>query len=65
MKVRVKRKKVRWVLIMPRWILLVVVIRGRLVAINVFGPAFSSHVWSIIWLATVCPRIRLILGARR
>lgn len=30
-----------------------------------FGPVFSSHVRSIVWLAMVCPSIRLTLGVRR
>lgn len=29
------------------------------------GPVFSSHVWSTICPAMACPRVRLILGARR
>lgn len=30
-----------------------------------FGPAFSNQVWSTDWLAIFCPRVRLVLGARR
>lgn len=56
---------VRYVLIIPCWILLVVVIRGRRVLDMALGPVFSNQVWSIIWLAAVCPRARLSLGVRR
>lgn len=40
----VKRKRVRYVLIIPRWILLVEETRGRLEDTMAFGPAFSSQV---------------------
>lgn len=55
-----RRKKVRYVLIRPRWMLLVVVIKGLLDAIRVLGPVFSNQVWSIVWLAIACPRARLV-----
>lgn len=29
------------------------------------GPIFSNHVWSTIWLAIFCPKIKLSLGADR
>lgn len=29
------------------------------------GPDFSNHVWSASWLASVCPKIRLIFGVSR
>lgn len=29
------------------------------------GPVFSSHAWSMVWLAMVCPNERDILGRRR
>lgn len=45
--------------------LLVVVIKGRLREAVAFGPIFSSHVWSTVWEAMVCPRVRLSLGVRR
>lgn len=45
--------------------LLVVVTKGRLALAIALGPAFSSHVWSTVWLAIVCPKTRLILGVRR
>lgn len=62
---RVSRKKVRYVLIMPCWELLVVVIRGILSEAVALGPVFSSQVKSIIWLAIVWPRVRLSLGSSR
>ena len=37
----------------PRWVLLVVVMRGVVIEITAFGPDFSSQVWSIIWVAIV------------
>lgn len=43
-RVRVSRKIVRYVLISPRWVLLVNVVRGRLEEIMAFGPVFSSQV---------------------
>lgn len=54
-----------YVLIRPRWILLILVIRGRLIKATALGPVFSSQVWSIIWLAIVCPKMRASLGASR
>lgn len=39
-----RKNRVRYVLIMPCWILLVVVTIGRLVEITPFGPIFSNHV---------------------
>ncbi len=59
------RKRARYVLIMPCWALLVVVIRGRLREATALGPDFSSQVWSIIWLAIVWPRVRFSLGVSR
>lgn len=50
---------------MPRWVLLVAVMSGRLIDIAALGPVFSSQAWSIIWLAIDCPRRRLSLGTRR
>lgn len=50
---RVRRKRARYVLIIPCWALLVVVIRGILSVAVALGPVFSNQVWSIIWLATV------------
>lgn len=50
---RVRRKVARYVLIMPRWALLVVVIRGLFSAATALGPVFSSQVWSTIWVAIV------------
>lgn len=50
---------------MPCWALLVVVIRGMFEVDSPLGPAFSSQVWSIIWLATAWPRMRFSLGVKR
>lgn len=44
----VRRKRVRYVLIIPCWALLVVVTKGMLRVVTAFGPVFSNHVWSII-----------------
>lgn len=49
----------------PCWALLVVELIGIVAEAMALGPTFSSHVWSTIWLATVCPRTRLSLGGRR
>lgn len=59
------RKKERYVLIMPCWALLVVVIRGMFSEVRALGPVFSSQVRSMIWVAIVCPRVRLSLGSVR
>lgn len=45
--------------------LLVVVMRGRLREVRAFGPTFSNQVWSTVWLAIICPRIRLTFGGIR
>lgn len=45
--------------------LLVVEINGVLRDVTAFGPVFSSHVWSTIWVAMACPRERLSLGVKR
>lgn len=50
---------------MPRCALLVVVIRGVLIWARAFGPVFSNHVRSMVWLAMVCPSAKLSLGMRR
>lgn len=42
-----------------------VVIRGMLDEAIAFGPAFSSQVWSTIWLATAWPRDSVSLGTNR
>lgn len=47
-RVRVSRNRVRYVLIIPCWALLVVVTRGRCIETRAFGPDFSNHVWSTI-----------------
>lgn len=45
--------------------LLVIVIKGMFRVVVALGPIFSSHVWSIVWEAIACPRIRFSLGVRR
>ena len=40
----------RYVLIIPCWVLLAVVIRGMFDEEMALGPTFSNQVWSIIWL---------------
>lgn len=62
---RAMMKKTRYVAILPCCELLVVVTRGRLRDVRAFGPVFSSHVWSIVWLAITWPKIRLSLGGSR
>lgn len=49
----------------PRWMLLVAITRRVWAIVNSFGPDFSDQVWSIVWLAIVCPRRRLTLGRER
>lgn len=61
----VSKKKVRNVLIMPCWELLVVVTRGILREARALGPDFSSQVKSTIWLAIVWPRVKLSFGRVR
>lgn len=39
--------------------------RGMFIEIIALGPDFSSQVWSIIWVATVCPSTRFSFGVRR
>lgn len=60
-----RRKSVKYVLIMPRCTSLVEVAIGLLIETVALGPTFSSQVWSSIWLAIVCPRTRLVLGISR
>lgn len=55
----------RYVLIIPCWVLLAVVIRGMFDEEMALGPTFSNQVWSIIWLASVCPKTRFNLGVIR
>lgn len=62
---RERRKRARYVLIMPCWMLLVVEMRGRFKEDTALGPVFSNQVWSTIWLAIDWPSIKLSLGARR
>lgn len=62
---RVSRNRARYVLIMPCWMLLVVVIKGVLREAIALGPVFSNQVWSTIWLAIDWPSTRLSLGMKR
>lgn len=62
---KVRRNRVRYVLIIPCWVLLAVVIRGMFDEEMALGPTFSNQVWSIIWLASVCPKTRFNLGVIR
>lgn len=50
---------------MPFWMLLVVVTRGLLRETSALGIAFSSHVWSTVCEAIICPRVKLISGVIR
>lgn len=63
--IRVKKKRVKYVLIIPRWRLLVILIKGALARAIAFGPDFSNQVWSTIWVEMDCPMIRFNLGASR
>ena len=45
--------------------LLVAVTRGVLMEAMALGPVFSIQVWSMTWVATNCPRTRVILGVNR
>lgn len=38
---------------------------GRFIEVRALGPDFSNQLWSIVWLAMICPNARLILGGRR
>lgn len=42
-----------------------VVTRGMFIEVIALGPVFSNQVWSTIWAAMVCPRMRFSLGGRR
>lgn len=52
-------------MIIPRWALLVVVAILTCVAESPLGPAISSHVWSMSWVAIDCPSVRFSLGTSR
>lgn len=60
-----RRKRVRYVLIIPCWTLLAVVISGMLRDEMALGPTFSNQAWSTIWEAIVWPRVRFSLGTSR
>lgn len=61
----VTKNRARYVLINPCCALLVVVTRDILIEVTALGPVFSSQVWSVIWEATICPKLRLSFGERR
>lgn len=52
-------------MILPCCVLLVVVARVMFKEVRAFGPVFSNQVWSIVWLAMICPSIRLSFGGSR
>ena len=64
-RVRVRENKIRYVLIEPCWTLLIVETREVFNLIVALGPIFSSQAKSRIWLAMVCPRVRLVWGKSR
>lgn len=61
---RVRRKMVRYVLIIPREISFVTFAMVICVSARPFGPRASSHVLSS-WVAADCPRVSLSLGRSR
>lgn len=56
---------VRYVLIIPCCVSLVSADIFSCIDETPLGPDASNHVWSASWLASVCPKIRLIFGVRR
>lgn len=54
-----------YVLIEPCWMLLIVEISGVFRFVVALGPTFSNQVRSMVWLAMVWPRVRLIFGESR
>lgn len=63
-RIRVKRKMVRYVLIIPREMLFVAFAIFFCVSARPFGPIVSSHVLSS-WVAADCPRVSLSFGISR
>lgn len=59
-RLRVRRKRAMYVLIEPCWMLLMVEIKGVFRLVAALGLIFSSQVRSMVWVATVWPRTRLI-----
>lgn len=54
-----------YVITFPRCASLAVVTNGMIFEVRNFGPTFSNHVRSIVWLAIFWPRVRAILGRSR
>lgn len=63
-RIRVRRKMVRYVLIIPRVISFVTFAITVCVSARPFGPMVSSHVLSS-WVAADCPRVSLSFGRSR
>lgn len=64
-KARVRRNRAIYVLIEPCWMLLIVETSGVFRFVVALGPIFSNQVRSMVWLAMVWPRVRLIFGESR
>lgn len=60
-----RKNSIRYVLIMPCCRLLVAAAKAELYEARVFGPTFSSQVWSIVKFAAVCPKESMTFGAKR
>lgn len=63
-RIRVRRKMVRYVLIIPRVMSFVIFAMAICVSARPFGPTVSSHVLSS-WVAADCPRVSLSFGISR
>lgn len=63
-RIRVRRKMVRYVLIIPRVMSFVIFAMVICVSAKPFGPTVSSHVLSS-WVAADCPRVSLSFGISR
>lgn len=60
----VNKKIVKYVLIIPRWMSLVIFDIIIWVKASPFGPEISNHVWSSL-VAIDCPRVKLSFGGSR
>lgn len=63
-KIRVRRKMVRYVLIIPRVVSFIILAIVVCVVARLFGPMVSSHVLSSC-VAAAWPRVSLSFGKRR
>lgn len=63
-KIIVRRKMVRYVLIIPRVMSFVIFAMVVCASPRPFGPIVSSHVLSS-WVAVDCPRVRFSFGRSR